>query len=249
KSMAGCGWGRRRRRAKAAKADAEVAPQKSIQTVTAKKATAHHGQIDVNPSASMEGSGTGIPRASDAKARRARHVGSMSLDEKLRLLEEVAAALNKDQKINRMYLPASHHGSGTGSYSRGSGAHRHSSVPPSTPEEGSDSSDIEMFNSDEVFNADEIDDPMEMTPTEVYDSDTDMVPPATDLKRCHAMAVVVHVEDVNSNGPEQTKEPEPEPEVVPATSVPDKGNGQKRNQDEDAEMEGGGIPPVASTIA
>ncbi|THG97081.1 hypothetical protein EW026_g4857 [Hermanssonia centrifuga] len=191
---------------------------------SAENATARPELVGVSPSASLKGSGAGKQRASDAKARRARHVGSMSLDEKLRLLEEVAAAL-KDQGTN----------------SSRSGAPIHSSVPPSTPEGGSDPSDIEMGDSDEI------DDLMEMTAsTEVYDSDTDVVPPAAGLRRCHAMAMVVQAEDMESNGREH---PEPEPDVASTTNVSNGVNGRKRTQDEDEDedenMKGISVPPVA----
>ncbi len=185
--MIGCGCRRRRGRGHGhgqAKSNLKVVAEVALPSLptqmsieSAENATARPELVGVSPSASLKGSGAGKQRASDAKARRARHVGSMSLDEKLRLLEEVAAAL-KDQGTNGRYLSVSGHGSSTGPYSSRSGAPIHSSVPPSTPEGGSDPSDIEMGDSDEI------DDLMEMTAsTEVYDSDTDVVPPAAGLRR------------------------------------------------------------------
>ncbi len=187
--MVGCGCRRRRAHGQLKSnvvANPEVAPPSPPTRTsgqTAKNVTACPELVDVSSSASLKGSGAGKTRASDAKARRARHVGSMSLDEKLRLLEEVTAVLNKKQEPNGSlrYLPVSKHGLDTGPHSGRSGVliQRHSSVPPSTPEGGSDLSDIEMTD----FESDGIDESIEMPPTEIYDSDTDVVQPAGELKR------------------------------------------------------------------
>ncbi|PSR74959.1 hypothetical protein PHLCEN_2v9425, partial [Hermanssonia centrifuga] len=97
--MAGHGHGRGRGRGqtKSKVNTSQVAPRMSTR---AKNATAHPGLVDVSPPASPKGSGAGKLRASNAKAQQARQVGSMSLDEKLKLLEEVTAALNKEQMNN-----------------------------------------------------------------------------------------------------------------------------------------------------
>ncbi|PSS34000.1 hypothetical protein PHLCEN_2v1956 [Hermanssonia centrifuga] len=188
----------------------------------AKNSAAHPGLVDISPPASPKGSGAGKVRASNAKAQQARHVGSMSLDEKLKLLEEVTAALNKEQNAGGRYLPASKYGTGSGPSSGGSEAMRHPSVPPSTPQ-GSSERDVKM--ADEI-----VDHSIEMTPTETYDSDVNNVLPATEL----------------NDEPEQ---PAPEPEPIATVSA--KGKTCKRMQDEDDDgdnkMDGSKVPADAST--
>ncbi|THG93636.1 hypothetical protein EW026_g7652 [Hermanssonia centrifuga] len=94
------------------------------------------------------------------------------------------------------------------------------------------------------FESDGIDESIEMPPTEIYDSDTDVVQPAGELKQCHAMAMVVEVEDTSSNGREQPEELKPEPEVAATTSVSNERNERKRTQEEDEDEEGISVPLV-----
>ncbi|PSR75974.1 hypothetical protein PHLCEN_2v8752 [Hermanssonia centrifuga] len=91
----------------------------------------------------------------------------MLLDEKLKLLEEVTAALNKEQSTNGRYIPSSNRALVSALPFGKSKATRYSSVPPSIPEGGSDH-DIEM--------ADGHEDPIEVMPTEEEDNIVEISP-------------------------------------------------------------------------